>query len=556
VGAVAVQIFLSYARIDDELPSNVADGKGFVTSLYQELLYQFRQSGDVETKIWRDTRDIDPADQFDQIIKNAIDASALLLIVLSPNWLSRPYCRQELDCFRDRWRHLGPETLKHRIVLACKRFVDPGKRPSLLQGQSGHEFFDFEGPDRSGMQLEYFQRGQPQDRRYYTSVAALATSLSLRAEQLTKSQELEPTRIESQEDDLKRKRMSEGPTRQPADPNARKVYLAKPASDMREAYSRLVQELSRNGYAVVPDPSFDIPFDASATKFIDQALSEVDVSIHLLGNKSGYAPEPESPGAKSQPIVALQLSRTRARVNDGDGGNADGSRPVFERLIWAPVVIDDQIETESQQEKSANGSAEALAAEKRQPMRVLADFGTFLPSADKVLGGSLSKFVDFVLEHLQHSDAAQIDAGTLDTDSWVYVYHQAEDASYASQIAKAMRLRGVIANLPALEGDAGDLIRLHQKYLAECNAVVLCWAKASEVWARARANELNWKKLGRNAKFAFRGLLACPPPGDSKARFVEVPPLNEIDITVDATKGERPMTEVIEPFVHLARPHA
>jgi hypothetical protein len=35
-----------------------------------------------------------------------------------------------------------------------------------------------------------------------------------------------------------------------------------------------------------------------------------------------------------------------------------------------------------------------------------------------------------------------------------------------------------------------------------------------------------------------------------------VPPLNDIDITVDATKGERPITEVIEPFVHLARPNA
>ena len=79
---------------------------------------------------------------------------------------------------------------------------------------------------------------------------------------------------------------------------------------------------------------------------------------------------------------------------------------------------------------------------------------------------------------------------------------------------------------------------------------------ASGFWARMRANELNWRKLGRNEKFAYRGLVACPPPDEIKTTFVDVPPLNEIDITVDATKAEQPLTAVIEPFVRLARPDA
>ncbi len=106
MGAVAIQVFLSYARIDDELPKYVSDGAGFVTCLDEALTYQLRQQGDTETRIWRDIRRVDPADQFDAVIQEGIENSSLLLIVLSPNWMKRPACRKELDWFRDRWRRL------------------------------------------------------------------------------------------------------------------------------------------------------------------------------------------------------------------------------------------------------------------------------------------------------------------------------------------------------------------------------------------------------------------------------------------------------------------
>jgi hypothetical protein len=546
---MSIQIFLSYARTDDRLPPNLQDGKGFVTCLLEQTYFEFQQLGAPWPTIWRDTRNLELGDVFDPIIEEAIQQSDLLLVVLSPNWMESEYCRQELDSFKRRWQQEGELRLKQRLVVACKRFVDRGKRPSLLQGQPGYDFFAFDGPGETGSQFDYFARGVIRDKRYDTVVEGLAGFLYRRAQQIIRPNIVPPARAPAPP-------ISDIPAAPPPNPDARKIYLAKPASDMREAYSRLVQELSRNGYAIVPDPRLEIPFDASATGFIDQALSEADVSIHLLGDKVGYTPEPENPAAESEPIVKLQLGRAQARVNRAGDATTAGSQPVFERLIWAPEAIGDGAEqTAPRQGTSVNGSG-AAPEEKRQPMDILAKFGPFLPSSDKVLGNNLSKFVDFVVDHLQRSDTSQIDTSKLDADSWVYVYHQVEDANYASEIAKAMRQRGIIANLPALEGDAGELIRLHQKYLAECSAVVLCWAKASEVWARMRANELNWKKLGRSEKFAYRGLLACPPPGDGKARFVDVPPLNEIDITVDATKGERPMAEVIEPFVNLARPHA
>ena len=73
--------------------------------------------------------------------------------------------------------------------------------------------------------------------------------------------------------------------------DARKIYLAKPASDMREYYSRLVQELSRTAHAIVPDPDTrrsSRPYPPPS--FIDAALREADLSIHLLGAGEGSHP--------------------------------------------------------------------------------------------------------------------------------------------------------------------------------------------------------------------------------------------------------------------------
>lgn len=542
---MSVQIFMSYARIDDEVPSSVVDGKGFVTCLYQELVHQLRQTGLFQTKIWRDRRDIDPADQFDQIIKDAIDGSDLLLVVLSPNWMVRPNCRLELDRFRDRWKNIDGEKVKHRIIIACKRFVDFGKRPSLLQGQTGHEFFSFEGPDYTGTQFEYFQRGQIQDRRYLTKVDDLATSLSLRAEQISKKTDIEPAPIEEQGDDSR--------TRRPAaDPHARKIYLAKPASDMQIAYSRLVEELTHNGYAIVPDPDAPIPLDASARVVIDQALAEAEVSIHLLGVEKGYAPE------KSIPIVNLQLERAKARLlaaNDNNGSN--GSAKGFRRIIWVPETLDDDIAAANGQ-SAAGVPAQATAAPIRQPDEALSGFGDF-QATDKVLGGTISKFVDFLEDHLRLPARAggDGDIAELSADDWVYVYHVPADTDYACDLMDAFKQRGIAASLPALEGESADLARVHRQRLAECSAVVLCWAQATEAWAHAHADELkDLKGLGRQKKFAYRGLLAGPPPGVRKTVFVKYPPANTIDVILNLNDDRRPLAEAIDKFVRLAPAHA
>lgn len=550
---MAVQIFMSYARADDELPPNRPNAKGFVTCLLEQLQYEFVDLGAAHAlEVWRDIRKIDQGDQFDPIIEDAIKESTLFLAVLSPNWMASENCREELESFLDRWRDEGELRVKQRIIVACKKFVERGKRPSLMQGQQGYDFFSFEGPKETGGEIPYFARGEIRDDRYEAVVEQLADFLNRRAQHATRPP---AARTGAAAADAV---VDPPPPRTPAptkpQASGRKIYLAKPASDMRAAYARLVEELTHSGYAVVPDPGADCPQDGSAVDYIDGALNAAELSIHLLGKSGGFIPEQPAAIERALPIVHLQLARAAARIKAASGQGA-GPGNGFRRIIWAPEVLEDGVDPSTANGTAANGNAtQPQAGTERRPDQVLKQFGEFEPT-DKVIGGTLSKFVDFLNEHLAQSDVALTEPVNLSGDDWVYVYHAAGDAKYARDLAKALRQRGIKANLPALNGDAGDVNRLHQQFLLECSAVVLCWAEATEVWARMRANELNWRKLGRNQKFAYRGLVAYPPPDESKTTFVEVPPFNEIDITVDATKPEQSINAAIEPFVQLARPH-
>src|SRR3954451_18987514 len=97
------QIFISYARDDDDPPPDDANAKGFITYLHEQLLYELKQLGQPRPMLWRDVRRIDSGQQFEPGLDEALASSSLLLVVLSQNWMSREWCRRELDTFVQRF---------------------------------------------------------------------------------------------------------------------------------------------------------------------------------------------------------------------------------------------------------------------------------------------------------------------------------------------------------------------------------------------------------------------------------------------------------------------
>ena len=512
------QIFISYARDDDIPPPQ--GGKGFVSYLHEQLAYVFKDSGPFRPKIWRDITGIDPGDQFDPRIADAIAASAILLVVLSRNWMARPYCQRELKAFGERWSSEDELQIRRRVIFVGKRHVDRDRRPSLLQGQEGYLFYTLDAAGAEGLEHQFFSQGKVQDDRYYQLLDDLAGFLLRTA-----------TRLSPREQTPEADRVIVNSAPAPA-LNGRTIYVAKPADDMRPAYDRVVKELGGHGYAILPEPGAELPHDRSAAGTIDAWLARAEASIHLLGEEPGYAVD------NAQRIVGLQLAHAAARVSPGDGG---GDGLGFRRIIWAPKVL----------ERRRDDVAEVLGD--RNPIEVLCKFGNQMPN-DKIDGDVLSKFVDFLIQHLIRMAPPVSRPPQIKADFRIYLCHsEEEDTDFVFKVAEELLARDVEAVFPAFEGDEVAIKTFHRTNLAECDAVALCWAGASEVWVRARSNELrDWHGLGRGRPFAYRAVVAGPPLGPRKKNIRRLFPSSEIDLTVDLTDKDRIAPGLIDRLVPAA----
>jgi hypothetical protein len=506
IDAKMVQVFISYARDDDYAPPDRDEAKGFVTYLDEQLRYELVGLGAPRPTLWRDKRHIDPGDEFDPKITAAIEASSLFLVVLSRNWVARPWCRRELELFRSRWP--SNDETRRRIVVVSRNHVIPEETPNLLQGQEGYRFFELDPESEAGQEQHFFARGRVLDPRYETRIGDLARYLWRAAARI----EMPSARLDPPQ--------AAKPAALPVATRKLTVFISKPAADMRLAYDRLCKELSRAGYGVVPPPDETLPFDDSAERFVDQALASADLSVHLIGDKLGYAPE------DLPPIVRLQLSRSAAQC---------ASRDSFRRILWAPRVV---------AEADESGVS-------RDPLAVVAALGGQLDT-DTVVGDNLSEFAQFLLQHLDRLASSKESLEPVEAGASVYIYHRPEDESFALNLAVALRERKLRTVLPAFEGNPAELDAFHRETLRECAAIVLCWANASEVWARATCRELrSWERLGRDAKFALRGLVAGPPPSSRKSMLVKLPPEDEIDVIVDLTALDAIPPEVLDPLVKI-----
>jgi hypothetical protein len=205
----------------------------------------------------------------------------------------------------------------------------------------------------------------------------------------------------------------------------------------------------------------------------------------------------------------------------------------FRRILWAPRFV-------------AENSENAV---ERDPSAVVERLDKQLDS-DKVVGDGLSRFAGYLIEHLDSTAPVAQMLETIEAGTEVYIYHRPEDEDYAVALALALQEHKLKPIFPAFEGNPEELEEFHRMAVRECAAIVLCWAKASEVWIRATCrNWRNWEKLGRTTKFAFRGLVAGPPPGSRKSVLVKIPPKDEVDVILDLTAADKPTPEALHPLI-------
>jgi hypothetical protein len=512
---MTARAFISYARDDDASPPGRDPQHplpGFVKTFHNYLEHELRQLGPQRPELWRDVRNVEKTDQFKEILEREVKRSDFLIVVFSPNWLNRDWCRYELEWFQQRWAHEGDQAVRKRILLVNKRSVDRDARPALLQGQEGQNFFWIDREQHeSARERPYFDAGEFQNQEAFRQqVAELAHKLYRLAADTAGFSGPEPGVAAAR-------------------PNGRTIFVARPADDMRQSYARVVNELQNRGFTVVP--TAEIPSDCSAVAFIEAALAQAELSIHLLGEKRGYAP------AEEDPIVRLQLSCAAARSRLPNPAREQNGRPPFRRIVWAPKIVEDP------------DRPEVAAAGERDPLAVLNRFGEFIDGVDYIESDTLSPYVGTLVQYLDKNRPTRPSrAAAIGPGAQIYLEHDENDLAYADALAEALLQRSMTPVLPVFQGPRAQRTAVNRRSMQGCDAVALCWGRASEVWAISAAGRLrDWRERAAKEK-GSSVLVAAPPPGALKERRVKIKPPG-VDIVVNLTGCEKPSPEDLDPWL-------
>jgi hypothetical protein len=315
VPAYGGTVFISYARVDDEAPPLDEKTRGWVTFFWQQLRWELNNVGVHQADLWLDRYEIEPSEVFTEKIEAALREARLFIPVLSPNWVQRTWCQQELSRFVE-LRSQDNDAADNIVLVKKREVLREADVPAALRNRVGYQFFS---KDPSGTLREFYWRGLKDEKAYFDVLNQIAEWIASRL-----LAELPPPKG-------------------PAASNGRVIYLAAPTDELRDAWQRLANDLEGSGYIVLPSEGRlpDTARDAKAA--ISDALAKAELSIHFLGESEGGKPD-----GSAETFVRLQLGLARERAAAG------GRLP---RVLWAP--------------KWLPGSQES----KRDPFKVVERFG-------------------------------------------------------------------------------------------------------------------------------------------------------------------------------------
>jgi TIR domain len=179
------QIFLSYARVDDETPPGAGDLTGWVKYFHDNLRYELNVRISQDLRFWRDVNDIEPDGVFAREIRAALEQAILMVAVLSPKYIQRPWCRRELDDFVA--FPPGPDAppRSEQVFKILKHYIPEHDLPPFLQNRGrGYKFFVID--PATGIEQPYFMAGRLRERyqQAYFDVINELTDLVIRLQVL------------------------------------------------------------------------------------------------------------------------------------------------------------------------------------------------------------------------------------------------------------------------------------------------------------------------------------------------------------------------------------
>ena len=461
-------VFISYAHLDNESP--LAGQTGWITEFHRALSVRVSQIVGRELDIWRDPK-LSGNDIFAETIQNQLPQAAVLVSVLSPRYVKSEWCTREFKAFCDAYSASGGIALgeKARIFKVVKTPVslpeEPDRLRDLLEQLLGYEFFQTD--PQSG---KFHEVGTEMKQEYWTRLDDLAQDIAALLA-----------------------RMAE-PNHSPAtatDQHKPVIYIAETSLDLKEERAAVRRDLERRGYTVLP--TRPIPLDAEGlSEFVAGELSRATLSVHMVGIRYGLVPD----GSEIS-VVETQLSLAEQRGEKGD----------FARLVWMPGGLG----------TPALGVSDAR--NQKFIARLRSDDG-WNANADLLEAGleTLKSAIDErlrLLERPSHIPPPKSETAAQPA-AQIYLICDQLDQGQASDLHKFLFDSGFEVTLPLFDGDEADIRSEHEQALNTCDAVVIFYGSASELFLRKKLRDLLGCAGSRKQPFRAKAISVWPPMTDAK----------------------------------------
>jgi len=491
------EIFISYAHLDNE--PLVKGGDGWISNFHRALELRLAMFRGEKPKIWRDPK-LQGNDVLAEELVARLAKVALLVSILTPRYVKSEWCTRELHEFWVSSTRTGGPVIgtKARVFKVVKTPVPPERLPEEVQPLLGYDFFKVD-PD-TGRTRELDEVWGPEaQREFWAKLDDLAYDIAGLLELL----EGETSPSSSPADDSK--------------PRKPKIYLADVTSDLMDEHDRLKRDLLHHGYTVLPDRTLPLVASELETS-VREHMARCRVSVHMLGRNHGIVPE-----GVDESVAALQIRLAQELGREGD----------LARLIWIPPgleVKDQRQQRLIEQVRTDPGQAEGV----------------------DLMETPIEELKTVLYARLKSAEAQrQAPAGKVTGVPGlirIYLVCDQRDLDAITPLQDYLFSKGFEVILPAFEGGETDLREDHESHLRDCDALLLFYGSAGELWLRKKMGEVSRSAaLGRTKLMLATAVCIAPPATAAKGRF-----RTHEALMLPMPEGFR--AEALEPFLAKLEP--
>ncbi|MCB9251580.1 MAG: toll/interleukin-1 receptor domain-containing protein [Flavobacteriales bacterium] len=495
-------IFISYAHIDDE--SLIEGEKGWISEFHRSLEVRLAQLLGYKPKIWRDMR-LEGNNDFSEEILKELNEIAILISIHSPRYVKSDWCVREVsEFYKVAEENIGAKIgTKSRIFKVIKTPIDLNAQAPFLQTLLGYEFYKID--PFSGKPIEFSKFfGKEAQLAYWSKLDDLAHDIATLLEKIKEisNKGLAANIVQDSDSQVSKNSSGKG-----------NIYLAETSLDLKENRESVRRSLLEGGYHVLPDKNLPLEVE-EYNREIKEMLSSSILSIHMIGANFGLVPEGTE---KSKIQLQSEMATTL---------NVEGSKG---RLIWIPPQL------EIKDERQLRFIDELKNSEKT------------LKGADLLI--SSLEDLEFAIHDKLKVEEKKAPEASDDSDEngprMIYLICDQSDMDAVQSLDNALYDKGYDVVLPAFEGDQTDIRLDHQENLINCDAVIIYYGNANELWLRSKMRDLlKMAGYGRKKKLLAKTVFIAEPMNPQKERF-RSHDLNVLKLTEDLEASIKPFIDEI-----------